>query len=97
MNDLSNTDFSRLKAGAKLLPVGLRRTDAAAFVGISTSTFDFMVNEGTMPKPRTLGRNCKVWSVSDLMQAFEDLPYDQPATNTDDDEGNDWDVAEEEI
>ena len=38
-----------------LAPRGLRRTEAAAYLGVSTSLFDDMVYKGVMPKPLRFG------------------------------------------
>lgn len=65
-----------------LPPLGVSRDEAAAFVGVSVSKFDQMVNDGRMPPPKRIdGR--KVWDVRRLTAAFDDLP--------DDDAPNPWD------
>lgn len=33
-------------------PLGLSREQAATYIGVSTSTFDRMIKDGMMPKPR---------------------------------------------
>lgn len=38
-----------------LAPRGLRRTEAAAYLGVSVSLFDDMIHEGVMPKPLRFG------------------------------------------
>ena len=51
-------------------PAGLRRVDAAAFVGLSPTHFDRAVHEGAMPQPRNIcGVN--VWSVRKLAEALD--------------------------
>ncbi|MBP1852148.1 helix-turn-helix transcriptional regulator [Rhizobium halophytocola] len=66
-----------------LPPRGLAREQAAAYVGISTSLFDRLIREGTMPKPkRASGRT--VWDRLSLDRAFVRLPGgDEP-------EEDDW-------
>ncbi|WP_199902420.1 AlpA family transcriptional regulator [Azospirillum sp. B4] len=58
-----------------LPPRGLSREQAAEYIGIGTTLFDRMVEDGRMPRPRRLdGRTA--WDVRDLDRAFEALPYD---------------------
>jgi predicted DNA-binding transcriptional regulator AlpA len=52
---------------------GLRREEAAAYVGISPSKFDRAVAEGVMPQPRTLDA-CVMWDVRELDERFDALP-----------------------
>jgi predicted DNA-binding transcriptional regulator AlpA len=51
---------------------GLRRGDAAAYVGVSPSKFDQMIADGRMPKPIKMDA-CAVWDIRRLDEAFEDL------------------------
>lgn len=61
---------SVLPAGA--LPRGLSRVQAAAYVGVSPTTFDRLIKDGLMPKPiRFYGRN--VWDLHKLNEAFAAL------------------------
>jgi predicted DNA-binding transcriptional regulator AlpA len=57
------------------LPIvfGLNRIDAAAAIGVSSTTFDRLVAEGKMPKPHMIGSR-KVWDVDEVRQAFKSLP-----------------------
>lgn len=50
---------------------GLRRTEAALYVGISPSKFDEPVKDGRMPKPKRLD-SCVVLDVRALDAAFDD-------------------------
>ena len=68
---------------AKNYMAGLRRPQAARYVGVGVTKFDEMVSDGRMPKPREIG-TVKVWSRIELEEAFYDLP---PAT---DGSGNPW-------
>jgi predicted DNA-binding transcriptional regulator AlpA len=54
---------------------GLGRVEAAAAVGISATTFDVLVGEGRMPRPRMIGAR-RVWDVDELRAAFKCLPKD---------------------
>jgi hypothetical protein len=58
---------------------GLRRGDAAAYVGVSPSKFDQMVIAGRMPKAIKMYA-CAVWDMRQLDQAFDEL-IDQPDTS----------------
>jgi excisionase family DNA binding protein len=56
---------------------GLRRERAAAYVGVSAGTFDDMVRNGELPRPRLLGGGrVKVWDRADLDAAIEAAPVD---------------------
>lgn len=60
-------------ANAGLSPRGLSREQAAAYLGISASTFDALVADGRMPKPKRINDR-KVWDIRALDSAFERLP-----------------------
>jgi hypothetical protein len=53
---------------------GLRRTEAAAAVGVSVGHFDALEAQGLMPRPRMLG-SVAVYDVEDLAAAFRALPH----------------------
>jgi predicted DNA-binding transcriptional regulator AlpA len=57
-----------------LTPIGLDRQQAAAYVGVGATTFDGMVRDGRMPKPKRVGEAGCVWSVETLDKAFHELP-----------------------
>jgi len=67
----------------RFLGLGLSRETAARFVGISPTTFDGMVKDGTMPSPRRVGVR-KLWDRRELEAAFDALPKDGENT------GNPW-------
>lgn len=69
---------------ASLPPRGLCRVEAAAYIGVSPSLFDEMVNDGRMPSPKIINSR-RVWDRQKLDQAFEALP-DRDAANPWDDE-----------
>lgn len=53
--------------------IGLSRTEAAEYIGVSASTFDAMVADGRMPNPKEIGAR-RVWSRRAIECAFADLP-----------------------
>jgi predicted DNA-binding transcriptional regulator AlpA len=54
-------------------PRGLRRTEAAEYIGISTTKFDEMIADGRMPQPKQIDAR-RVWDRHQLDRYFEDLP-----------------------
>lgn len=54
-------------------PRGLRRPDAARYVGVGLTKFDQMVADGRMPKPKMVD-DCVIWDRISLDDAFENLP-----------------------
>ena len=66
------------------VPRGLSRVEAARYIGVSPSTWDKLVEAGTMPKPKQI-RARRVWDREAVDIAFNRI--DAPA----DDEPNDWD------
>lgn len=69
----------------KVEPRGLRRPDAAHYVGFSPTKFDQLVADGRMPKPKPVD-GCMVWDRYALDDAFEQLGGERGAAN-------DWDRA----
>ena len=63
---------------------GLRRIEAATFIGISPTKFDEMVKDGRLPQPKHIDR-IVVWDLRQLDNAFEALPGGT------DESGNPWD------
>jgi predicted DNA-binding transcriptional regulator AlpA len=63
---------------------GLRRVEAAVYVGVSPTKFDELVETGHLPQPKRIDR-IVVWDVRKLDDAFDALPGD------DSDVGNPWD------
>jgi predicted DNA-binding transcriptional regulator AlpA len=66
-----------------LPPRGLSRGESAAYVGVSPSFFDGMVDRGQMPPAKKIeGR--RVWDIRELDAAFSALPQvaerDDPKT-----------------
>ena len=62
-----------MKFGLRLEPLGLSRTTAAAYIGVSPTKFDQLVQDGRMPCARIVdGR--RIWGRIELNAAFEALP-----------------------
>jgi predicted DNA-binding transcriptional regulator AlpA len=57
-----------------LPPRLIGREAAAAYVCVSPSTFDLMVTEGRMPRPRELTPRRWAWDVRELDRAIDGLP-----------------------
>ena len=60
----------------KIVPRGLRRPDAAAYVGVSDCKFDEWVSRSIMPQPKRID-GIVVWDRFELDSAFEALPDGQ--------------------
>ena len=58
------------------VPRGLRRAEAAAYIGVSPSTFDKMIRERFMPRPKRY-RGVTIWDRLALDEAFSALPEDE--------------------
>jgi excisionase family DNA binding protein len=57
-------------------PRGLCREEAARYVGVGTTTFDAMVEDGRMPKPIRTGHRV-IWDRLKIDAAFSDLGEDR--------------------
>lgn len=55
-----------------LAPIGLRRTEAAAYIAVSVGTWDQMVREGVMPQPKRYGSRM-IWDRLAVDVAFAAL------------------------
>lgn len=53
-------------------PRGLSREEAARYVGVGTSTFDKLIEEGRMPRPLRVGKRT-IWDRLKIEAAFADL------------------------
>jgi hypothetical protein len=61
---------------------GLRREEAASYIGIGTTKFDELVADGRMPLPKCIDAR-KVWDIRALDLAFDSLTDDAaPVENT---------------
>jgi hypothetical protein len=63
-------------------PRGLNRVKAAAYVGVSTSLFGEMVDDGRMPSPKMINAR-RLWDRRELDLCFDALPSKE--------ESNPWD------
>lgn len=63
-------------------PRGLKREDAATYVGVSARLFDEMVSDGRMPKPKCVNAR-RIWDRHALDAAFSDLPDKDAVTSWD--------------
>lgn len=70
---------------ATLPPRLISREAAAAYACVSPNTFDAMVKDGKMPKPRLLTDRRRAWDVRDLDTAIDHLPRDGEDTSSADD------------
>jgi predicted DNA-binding transcriptional regulator AlpA len=57
-----------------IVPRGLNRAQAAAYIGVSPGTFDKMVADERMPAPRCINAR-RLWDIRELDAAFDDLPH----------------------
>lgn len=55
--------------------LGLSHDEAAAYVGISGTSFDKLVHEGKMPLPREVSGR-RIWDIDELRAAFKALPHE---------------------
>lgn len=60
-----------------LPPRGLSRVQAAAYIGVSPTLFDILVDDGRMPQPKRINAR-KVWDLRKIDAAFDALPQDGP-------------------
>lgn len=66
-----------------LPPRGLNRVQASAYIGVSPTLFDALVNDGRMPRPKRINART-VWDLRKIDRAFDALPQDEPDTFDDD-------------
>jgi len=59
---------------------GLRREQAARYIGISATKFDQLVADGRMPKPIRID-GCVIWDLSRLDVAFDSLSRQDEGAN----------------
>jgi excisionase family DNA binding protein len=65
---------------------GLRRAQAAAYVGVSQRLFDELVAHDQLPRPRLIGGGrVKIWNKADLDAWLDSAPVDG------EDPASDWD------
>lgn len=76
-----------------LPPRLITREAAAAYVSLSPTTFDELVRDGRMPKPKLLSDRRRGWDVRSLDAAIDLLPTEQGEA-ADDDSWSDIDAAQ---
>lgn len=54
----------------------MSREEAARYIGVGTTTFDRLINEGKMPRPLRVGKRV-LWDRLKLEAAFSDLDEDR--------------------
>jgi hypothetical protein len=64
-----------------LPPRLIGRDAAAAYVCVCPNTFDNMMQDGLMPRPRILSDKRRAWDVRELDLAVEALPHDGEAAS----------------
>lgn len=84
----SNRGKPRIGRIGYLEPRGLSRCEAAAYIGISPSSFDRMLDNHDMPPPKQINGR-KVWCRLELDEAFERLPGGSALS-----EENPWDSGD---
>lgn len=80
--------LARQRYGDIIEPRGLRREQAAHYVGISPTSFDALVDEGKMPRPTTVKDRITLWDRRALDQSLDQLfhdAYDECSKNPYDD------------
>lgn len=55
-------------------PRGLSREKASQYLGISSTLFDTLVQKKQMPEPLAPSNGRVVWDITEIDQAFENLP-----------------------
>lgn len=68
--------------GPGFIPRGMRRPEAAFYVGVSTTKFDDWIARGMMPQPKEEG-GVVVWDRRALDEAFDALPDRAPKKKAD--------------
>jgi excisionase family DNA binding protein len=66
-----------------IAPRLLTREQAAAYLSVSPNTFDAMVEDGVMPRPRLLRGRRRAWDVRALDAAIDRLPVEGNDGTTD--------------
>lgn len=84
--DAIKTGIERRGLPPSFAPRGLRRTDAALYLGISPSKFDQVRQAGKVPPPKELA-GVKLWCRHELDAMFDELPTIAANDN------NEWDTV----
>ncbi len=89
---MSKTSDLEKLARAGIQARGLSRTLAAAYVNVSLPTFNALVGQGLIPRPRAL-LSRRVWDRLEIDAYFSRLPYDDGTLASASSEGDIWDQA----
>lgn len=81
--------MSRPTRPSILVPRGLCRATAAAYIGVGPAKFDQMVGDGRMPLPKRIDGRI-VWDRHALDEAFEALPDSGQHGPANDEARNPW-------
>ena len=68
-----HTRFPVAPRDVTIIPRGLSRSEAAAYIGIGPTKFDELVADGRMPRPKRIDGRV-IWDRHRLDVAFEQLP-----------------------
>ena len=71
-----------------LAPRLICRQAAAAYVCVSPNTFDEMIEDGRMPRPKMLGGKRRAWDIRELDAAIDRLPVQGDDAEADETWGN---------
>lgn len=69
----SKADRAEAPSVIRIEPLAVDRNLAAGLLCLGTSTFERLVQQGKLPKPRQIGGNAR-WRVDELRTAVELLP-----------------------
>jgi predicted DNA-binding transcriptional regulator AlpA len=75
-----------------LAPRLIGREASAAYVNVSPTTFDEMVQDGRMPRAKRPGGRRRSWDVRELDAAVDQLPNDEDHAPTSDETWKDVDA-----
>ena len=76
---MPKSSWGQLQDRLNYTPRGLRADRAAAYLGMSESSFLALVKEGLMPKPVKI-KGMSVWDREKLDAAFEALQHEPPTS-----------------
>jgi predicted DNA-binding transcriptional regulator AlpA len=75
-----------------LPPRGLNRCEAAAYIGVSPSLFDAMIDDKRMPRPKKVNART-VWDRRQLDLAFDALPEQDDGETANSADAGRWKAA----
>ena len=68
----------------------LSRSEAAAYAGVSPTTFDRMMSDGYMPAPKRIYSRV-LWDLRDLDVEIDSLPGGENSSHDENSDVNEWD------